>query len=410
MKKALVLVSLVSTFIYAQNLSQILDVATQNNRIIKSKDFTISSKKKDSQVVDSQFYPQINMGANYTTLNKKSSGSAGDTYELYGNISYDIYDFGERKNRKNSLNAVYESSKHDKEGFLKTLHLNIVEDFFSIKNAQVQLDALVEKNIQLKAELERIKKFYEVGSATKDDIDKLNAEYSNNIYDIDTLKHQLLSLKELFILKVGVKVDSFENSEFLKPKKLEKDENDYIKVLKENINALEYSAKSLNSKYKPKFKLENRYSVYEYDRDGIGYEEDVDKQNKLILTMNMRLYDNGFYKKQKQSLFLQKKAIEEQIKQEELSQDINIELANSRIKTIEAQIKSAKDSLVAASSTFETVRKKFEIGSVDNIAFLDALSVKTSSKAQYETAKNNLQIAYAKYYYYLNKHIKDFIK
>ena len=61
-------------------------------------------------------------------------------------------------------------------------------------------------------------------------------------------------------------------------------------------------------------------------------------------------------------------------------------------------------------SSLNAIRKKFEIGSVDNIAFLDALSVKTSSKAQYETAKNNLQIAYARYYYYLNKNVKDYIK
>ena len=61
-------------------------------------------------------------------------------------------------------------------------------------------------------------------------------------------------------------------------------------------------------------------------------------------------------------------------------------------------------------STFASISKKFNAGTVDNIAYLDALSVKTNAKAQYETALNNLQIAYAKYYFYANKNIEDFIK
>lgn len=410
MKKLLTLLFLVSVSVNAENLSEILEKATANNMIIKSKDFGIESKQKDIDVVQAKYYPKLEVGADYTSLNKKGSTDTGDTGEFYGKLSLDIYDGGKKFNQKESLRAIYESSKYDKEAFLKSLYLNIIEDFFEIKNAQVQLDTLIEKNRQLKAELERIKKFFEVGSATKDDIDKFQAEYSNNIYRIDDIKHQLLSLKRLFILKTGINIESFDDSIINQPKDVMKKESDFIKVLREEKKALNYQAKSLNANYLPKFTLENKYSYYEYDRVPTSSNEELDKQNKLTLSMSLNLYDNGVSKKQKESLFLQEKALEQRIKQEELSQNINLELVNSSIDTIKAQIISAKDSYVAAKSALETISKKFELGSVDNIAFLDALSVKASTKAQYEMALNNLQIAYAKYYYYANENIKDYIK
>lgn len=410
MKKKLLLPLLVSTFVYGQNLETILEKAHQNNMILKSKDYSIQSRKKDIDSINSSYYPTFDMGANYTTLNNKTKGSAGDVSQVYGKVSFDIYDANEKHYKVKSSEALYNASLNDKDAFIRSLEFNIVKDFFHIKNKQVQLDALIEKNTQLKAELERIKKFYEVGSATKDDIDKLNAEYSNNIYTIDAIKHEILSLKKLFILKVGIDIKNFEDSQILKPQDLTQEKSDHVKLLQEQSNSLLAQAKGLDSNYLPKVTLENQYSVYGYDRDEVGFEKGIDKQNKLMVSVNMKLFDNGVYKKQKESLMLQKKAIEEQIRQEELSQKINIELATSQIKTIQAQIKSAKDSLIAANNTFETIKKKFEIGSVDNIAFLDALTVKTSTKAQYETAKNNLQIAYANYYYYLNKNIKEYVQ
>ena len=93
-----------------------------------------------------------------------------------------------------------------------------------------------------------------------------------------------------------------------------------------------------------------------------------------------------------------------------MAQDINIELAISKIDTVKAQINSAKSSLKSAISAFETIAKKYEVGNVDHVTYLDALSVKTNAKAQYKSALNNLQIAYATYYYHTNKNIQEFIK
>lgn len=409
MKKNLILLVL-PVFIFAQDLASILDIAQTNNKIVKSKHFIEKSNIENIEAIKSTYYPQIDVGMNYQNLNEKSPSTPGDIYSAYAKIGVDLYDGGKRANLIKQNRALYNSSKYDSSFYTKNLQLMIVQDFYNIKSQESYLDALKEKEIQLYAELQRIIKFYEVGSATSDDVEKLKAAYSNNSYQIDTVKHQILSLKRLFTIKVGIDIKSFDDSKIKEPYNLQKDKSDYIKALNENANSLKYQATAVNSDYMPKIRVEDTFSAYEYERVDNTHPEGLNNQNKLTLSLNIKIFDKGAVDKKKVALILRKKALEEEIKEKELEQNINIELANSKISTVKAQIQSAKNSLISANSAYETIQKKFIVGAVDNIAYLDALSIKTQAKAQYKTALNNLQIAYASYYYYINKNIREFIK
>lgn len=409
MKKQLLVLAIPAIF-YAQDLSSLLDSAMNNNKIIKAKLITQESKKQDIEAVKNGYYPTIDVGASYQRLDKRSANQPGDVYSGYANIGIDLYDGSKKDNLIKQNKAILSSSKFDTLLYKKSLEMTIIEDFYTIKSIESQLNALNNKKNQLNEELKRINKFYEAGISTKDDVDNLQAAYSNNIYEIDSAKFQILSLKKLFTLRTGVAITSTEDSFFVEPLNLEKELNDNIKILKENSNTLFYASKSLNSEYLPKIRLEDTYSLYGYSRDDASHPEGLDNQNVLMLSLNMRVSDNGVVSKQRESLRLQKLALQEEIKQEKLTQNINIELAVSKIYTVKAQINSAKSSLKSATSAFETISKKFEVGNVDHVTYLDALSTKTNAKAQYETALNNLQIAYASYYYYANKNIREFIK
>ncbi len=268
-----------------------------------------------------------------------------------------------------------------------------------------------DKKTQLAADLERIRKFFSVGSATIDDVDKLQASYSNNLYQIEQVKYQLLSLTRLLSIKLGKNIATLEDATVIPPVSAQKELSDNIKGLQASSASLQYAAESISSAYYPQLRLENTYNIFDYERtDALLHPKVLDNQNTIMLTLNMRLFDNGAIAKQKEAVQLQKMALDMQIKQLEESQDINAELAAVKIDTTKAQIQSAKQSLDAANSAYDVVAKKFEAGVVDNVAYLDALSVKTNAKAQYETALNALQIAYANYYFTMNHNIKDYIK
>ena len=408
--KRLALICVVPALIYANSLKDLLSEASKNNHIVASKMLNEKAKLEDLESSKNSYYPTIDIGGAYQNSNQKSTGVAGDIYSSYISLGVDLYDGGYKSSTVNKNKALVKSSKLQTSAYKKSLNLSIVEDFYNIKNVESTIKALKEKSVQLKAELKRVTSFFEVGSTTKDEIDKLQAELSNNTYSIETSKYELLALKQMLSIKTGKEIDILDDS-FLKIPSFGKYEiRDDIKAMIANVDSYTYSAKSIESSYKPKLTLKNTYSIYDYGRTDSTHTSSIANQNKLLLSFNMKLYDNGVIKNKKNSILLQKRALQEEIKQSIKSQDISIKLAILKISTTNSQIKSAKKSLESAKSAYETISEKYKVGVVDNVAYLDALSIKTNAQAQYEVALNDLQIAYANYYYCTNKNIKEYIK
>jgi outer membrane protein TolC len=91
-------------------------------------------------------------------------------------------------------------------------------------------------------------------------------------------------------------------------------------------------------------------------------------------------------------------------------QKMRHEISVARVKSSKLKIKSAKSALNAASSAFGTINEKYNAGIVDYVIYLDALSAKTNASALYEKSLNDLEVAYAMFYYYSGKKLEDFIK
>ena len=86
------------------------------------------------------------------------------------------------------------------------------------------------------------------------------------------------------------------------------------------------------------------------------------------------------------------------------------DLSKQRIQTSKVKIKSALSALISATSAFKTVEEKYNAGLVDNVVYLDALTAKTRAKALHKTSLNDLEVAYAMYYYFSGKTIEEFLR
>ncbi|MBE0492549.1 MAG: TolC family protein [Sulfurospirillum sp.] len=410
MKKLSLLCLLIPVFMQAQDLKSLIEHALKNNDIVVSKDFIKAAKEQEMQAAKNAYFPSVDAGGFYQSLNEKTPNLAGDTYSGYLKIGVDLYDGGRKSSTIQTTKSLLDAATFDTQAYKKSLALLITRDFFTIKNQEANLIALEEKNKQLEAQLQRVQQFFDVGSATSDEIDKLKAELSNNVYRMDATKFEILSYKKILSVNVGLNIATLDNASFLVPSDVMMEDSDGIKSMMAQANALQKNAQVLGSAYLPQVRLENTYSIYDYGRSDASHFEGLDKQNKLMLSFNVKLFDDGVIEKQKEAVLLQKKALESQINQEKQFQQINTKLAFARIQTAHAQIQSAKSSLLSAQSAYESIVEKYKAGVVDNIAYLDALSKQTDAKAQYEVARNALQVAYASYYYYTNKNIEEFIQ
>lgn len=407
MKKLIFLV--IPAFIYAQNLKSLIEYAQLNNEIVVSSSLNQEAQSKNVDSKKSAYLPVIDVGAYYQRLDDRTPTMAGDVYSGYAKIGFDIYDGGRKSSLLEQAKNEHKSSKYDTDEMKKSLALEITEDFYTVKSLDASLRAREDASKSLKEQLSRIKKYFEARLATKDDVDRLQSAYDTNIYEIKSLELQKLTALKSLELKVGKKIDTLDDSSF---KEVREDLQpiDAINSLLSKESALVSSAESIDSAYYPQIKLEDSYNLYGYGRSDAMHPEGLDNQNKILLSANIRLFDFGTLKEAKQAMIISAKALNSQVLYKTKEQKMHHEVALARLDTSKIKIQSAKSALIASESAFETIEKKYNAGIVDYVIYLDALTSKTRADALYKTSLNELEIAYAMYYYYSGKNLAEYIK
>ncbi|MCX6075884.1 MAG: TolC family protein [Campylobacterales bacterium] len=401
---------LAPVLMFGDDLKSLLEFAKKNNDLLVSSKLTQDAKAQDVESKKSAYFPTIDVGVFYKTMDERNLMQAGDVYSGYAKTGLDIYDGGRKSSQLDQAKNEHKASEHDTIEMKKALSLDITKDFYSIKNFEASLVAKQDANKSLQEQLTRIKKYVEAKLATKDDIDRLQAAYDTNMYDIEALRFQILSTHKLLELKVGKSIDSLDASNFNDTLLQNMENSDAIASMMAKESSLINSAESINSAYYPQIRVEESYNIYGYDRADAAHLAGVDKQNIFMVSANMRIFDYGTLNDAKQAVLINSYALKSQVAYKTKEQKMQYDLALFRIETSEIKIKSAKSALVAATSAFTTINEKYNVGIVDYVVYLNALSAKTSAKALYETSLNELEVAYASYYYYSGKNLEEFIK
>ncbi len=407
MKKYLLL--LLPALVCGDNLKTILDYAGKNNNLVQASKLIEDSRVQDIQTKENALYPSIDVGGNMQHLKELPTGQPGDIYSVYAKISYDIYDGGKKSSLVNSAKNDYKSSLYNYNATKDNLNLDVVQDFYLIKNLKGSLLAKQEAGKSLGEQLNRIKKYFEARLATKNDIDRIQSSYDTNNYEIESIKFQIIQATKTLELKVGKNIDSIENSTFIEILENKFEENSNIKSMKAKRDALLSNIEVINSASLPQLKIENTYSKFNYGQTNENHPAGLDNQNNLTLTASMKLYDFGVNKSEKQSVMIQAQALSKEIDYKIEEQKIQNNISIARIMASKAKINSSQSALKAAKSAFEVMTEKYNAGLVDYVSYLDSLTSKTNAIVAHEISLNELQTAYAIYYYYNGKNLQDMI-
>jgi outer membrane protein TolC len=412
MKKFLLII--VPFMLQAQNLKEILLHAMNNNEQIMAKEYATQASKKTLQAKESSYFPTLDIGGLYKRDDDASPLQPGDVYSGYAKVSLDIYDGGAKSANIAGAKSTYEASEHERLATQKNLALKIVQEYFSLQTLQASLQARQEAENSLAAQLERMKRFLEARLATSDDVERIQASYDTNNYQMQSLRFEILALKKSLELESGLALATIEASKFQKGDVTSFDNLSTIDALGAQERALLSYANAMDSYYYPNIKIEDTYTVYGYDREDafatqLGAEP-LSEQNTLMLSVSMRLVDFGMIAKTRESQELVAQSIATQKSYAQKEQMMQQELALSRIQTAKLRIKSAASALESAQSAFVTIEQKYNSGIVDYVTYLDTLTQKTEAKALYEASLNELEVAYAMYYFYAGKKIEEYVE
>ena len=408
----IVFLFLLPMFVYGDSLGMLLEYATAHNELIVSKNITSQSKQSALQSSQSNYLPTVDIGGFYKRDDAPTPFQPGTTYSGYAKVGFDVYSGGRKEYDAKEKKDAFRSSQYDAKATQKSISLSIVQDFYSIKNDEAQVEALEDALEAVKAQLSRMKKFFAVQLATSDDVDRLQSAYEKNLYLLESVKFHKLSLQKALEVKVDKKILSFDTSTFKRPSNDTAQTLDSIKALSFTQSALKNAAQKIDSYYYPQIRVEDTYHLYGYqDEASFGGQaiKYLDNQNTLLATVNMRLFDFGTLAQAKEAYRLNGDALLQEIKYRTKEQTMQQDLALSRIKTAQLNIKSSQSALTSASSALQTITQKYNNRIVDNVVYLDALSIQTEAQATYKSALNNLEVAYALYYYYNGKNLQEFL-
>lgn len=401
---------LLPALLLGDDLKGLLDFAGKNSDLVKSKLYTQDAKQKGVESQKGAYYPTVDVGAYYQRLDAKSPFMPGTTSSVYAKAGVNIYDGGINTALIKQKESEERASGFDTQATKKNLSLGIVQDYYSIKDLEATLSAQKEAAKFLQAQLYRVQQFFIAKMATKDQVDRLKSAFDTNNYQMEVTKLQIFSTKKALELKVGRDINELTDASFEEPAGLTMEQSDAIKALGAQKESLTHGARAIIGANYPIFRVEDTYSLYSYGNEDPTIPKQPDNQNKLMVTLNMRVFDDGSVQKNKEAVLANAQALNSQMEYLNKEQKINFEIAKNKIRTSKAEIESTSSALEAAQSAYKMIEEKFNAGIADSVTYLDALSSLTNAKALHVKALNDTQSAYAAYYYYSGKDIKEFLK
>ena len=404
-------------FIFAQSygLKTLVENANKENGLITAKEIRIKAKQEEVDAAKSAYWPTVDVGANHSYVSPNNLVNPGQTSTAFATLNLDLYDGGRKSAILSAKRYEYEAVQFEKRAFEKSITLEIVRHYYGVQKLKATLEALNERSIELKEQIKRIRKFKSAGLSTQEEVDKLQAEYDSNNYTMANTKLELLTSERNLELLSGLPVIQLKKNYFKEPENIEFEIFENIKMLQANSNAVGENSNAINAGYKPQVNISDTYNKSHFDDtvsmgDFSGDGLLLDHQNKLMISVNMRLFDNDRMSKESEAVKYQKMALLSEIDYAKNEQKMNYNLSQKSLETIRTRLKSAKSALRAAKSTYDVLKKKFEVGLIDNIAFLDALTQKTLAQARYKETLYDYEIGKSIYYYYAGKDPKEFIR
>jgi len=416
----IIIVLCLPLFVLAQSygLKQFVDNANKTNGLIEAKKLNVKSKAQEVEAARSAYWPTVDIGADYSFQSPNYIVSPGQVGNAFISANLNLYDGGRKDAILKSKGFEHKASLFEQTAFEKSITLEIARHYYGIQSLKATLSALQERSKELKAQIDRVKKFKLTGLATQEEVDKLQSVYDNNQYTIENTKLAIETSEENLKLISGLPAKHLRRNYFLEPKRIHFEWFENIKILQAKANAVGENAKAIDAGYLPQVNLSDTYHRSHFDDQvsfpampgitGDGFL--VDHQNKVGVSVNMRLFDNGKMSKESEAVKYQKLALLSQLVQAKKEQRMNFNLAKQNLCTTKAKMKSAKSALIAATSTYTVLKQKFEVGLVDDIAFLDALATKTLAEARYKETIYDYEVKKSIYYYYAGKDPREFIR
>lgn len=398
-------------FLYSYTLDELLELS-HNNGVVKSAQHSVASKELLYESSKSSYLPTIEIGANYQNASKETPTVAQNTLRAQASIRYTLYDGDKKSNLYRQLESSIDSSRSSLEATKNSISLDVTRLYFEYLGLEADKEATTQAIEQLREELKRVEFFYRAGTITKDEVAKIDSRLKNTqvlLQEVELKSQRVLHTLEYYTTQKVEHIDS--NTKIKLPTIQEKILRADIKALEQEAAAVRYEANIQKSENRPQVYLDDTFthSDYYFNNDSLKSGFLVENQNIAMVNISWNIFDFGSRTKAYESKFqdyLSKRSI---LEYERDRASVEYRLAQKSLLIAKEKVKSTKAAAEAASLAFKLIKFKYENKTIDNVAYLLALSEKYNAQRDSKRAIYELEIRKAELIYYSGKDIKEFL-
>jgi len=402
---------LVPIFLYSQNLEELINLTIQN-RLVESSKQNLDAIKEEYKSVQRGYLPKLDAGASYAITEHELPNTPRKGANIYGSLNYMLYDGGKKYDIYDNYEAMIQGNAKSLDALKNDLSLNVVTYYFDYLSYEAKKDAKLKELEQLKAQEERIGRFFSAGTATEDELQKIISRYQNATVELQEIELNIITIIHNLEYITGTKIDINEGSsikdvEDLSPKNSRFD----IQALEFGTQSKQSLAQAEKSGYLPTFTLDNTFSYYDRDYDFKSNDAGApDHQNVASANMKWNLFSFGETKYKYESKHKEYLSSKSKYEYEKNKAETDLQLSLRAYEIAKAKTKSSEATVKAAQSAYEIIKSKFENGLVENVAFLESLSEKFDAISQHKKALNDLEIKKATIIYHSGEKLQEYIK
>ena len=411
MKRSLVLLVLAPFALFGENLGELIDLS-KNNKMIDVSLRTLESTKSSYESTKGAYLPSVTIGAKYQATNKETSGVPDNTTQMYGSVSYTIYDGGTRGNTYDYYEAAINSGNENLTNIKNQIALQVTNYYYNYLALVSQKEAKQKEIEQLDAQQKRLERFLEAGTATDDEVQTIisrveaaNVDLHQIELDIQTILHNLeYTVGKPVSITKGSKIQEFISKE----QSLRAD----IKALEYDMNAQFSNAKASKGGNYPSLVVSDTYTKYDnnYETSALSSASAEYSQNIVALSLSWNIFDFGSTSKSYEAAYKRYLALKSQYEYEKNKASVDLRLASKAYDIAKLKIKSAKAGLKAANSAYESIKAKFQNGLVDNVTFLESLSDRSDAQSALQAALYDFEVKKANIIYHSGKNLEEYIQ
>lgn len=411
MKRSLALLALTPLILFGEDLTQLIDLS-KNNKMIDVSMRTLEGTRSSYESTKSAYLPNVTLGAKYQATNKETSGVPDNTTQIYGSVSYTIYDGGTRENTYDYYEAAIDSDKESLANTKNQIALQVTNYYYTYLTLISQKEAKIQEIEQLDAEQKRLERFLDAGTTTDDEVQKIISRVEAANVELHEIELNIQTILHNLEYTVGKPVSISKGSNIKEYISKEQSLRADIKALEHNMKAGLANAKASKGGNYPTLSISDTYTKYdnEYETTALSSLSDEYTQNIVALNLTWNIFDFGATSKSYEAAYKQYLALKSQYEYEKNKASVDLKLALKSYDIAKLKINSAKAGLKAANSAYESIKAKYQNGLVDNVSFLESLSEKSDAKSALQAALYDFEIKKANIIYYSGKNLQEYIQ